>query len=145
MSGETVFHNPPTPILKKGRWKPLKLLFFWLEVIYQAWDADETLRRELKVRRAVEYFWRTSRCFIWWWITMSNTWYYFSSKMIWQVDIKDAKMSSVLNLISKRFLNINFLCIFFMNYWWVWEEVLKPLWSEWWSHVLHFHLLKPIV
>ena len=47
MSGETVFHNPPTPILKKGRWKLLRLLFFWQEVIYQAWDPDETLRREL--------------------------------------------------------------------------------------------------
>ena len=30
---------------------------------------DETPRRELKIRRAAEYFWRTSRCFIWWWNT----------------------------------------------------------------------------
>ena len=31
---------------------------------------DETLRRELKMRRPVEYFWRTSGCFIWWWKTL---------------------------------------------------------------------------
>jgi len=31
MSGETVFHNPPAPILEKGRWKPLQLLFFGLK------------------------------------------------------------------------------------------------------------------
>ena len=56
MSGETFFPNPPTPILKKGRWNPFKITVFWLEVIYQAWDADETLRRELKIWHAVEYF-----------------------------------------------------------------------------------------
>ena len=56
--------------------------------IYQAWDAvfhhhfDETLRRELKIRRAAEYLWRTSRCFLWWWITVLNASYYFSNKMI---------------------------------------------------------------
>ena len=55
---------------------------------------DETLRRELKIRRAAEYFWRTSRCFIWWWNTVSNAWYYFSNKMILEGEIKDAKMSS---------------------------------------------------
>ena len=29
---------------------------------------------------------------------------------------------AVFHLISKHSLNINFLCIFFMNYWWVWED-----------------------
>ena len=43
---------------------------------------DKRLRRELKKRRAAEYFWRASRCFIWWWNTVSNAWYYFSNKMI---------------------------------------------------------------
>ena len=43
---------------------------------------DKTPRRELKIRRVAEYFWRTSRCFIWWWNTVSNAWYYFSNKMI---------------------------------------------------------------
>ena len=55
---------------------------------------DETPRRELKIRRAAEYFWRTSRCFIWWWNTVSNAWYYFSNKMILEGEIKDAEMSS---------------------------------------------------
>ena len=55
---------------------------------------DETPRRELKIRRAAEYFWRTSRCFIWWWNTVSNTWYCFSKKMILERELKDAKMSS---------------------------------------------------
>ena len=32
--------------------------------------------------------------FIWWWNTVSNAWYYFSNKMILEVEIKDAKMSS---------------------------------------------------
>ena len=55
---------------------------------------DETPRRELKIRRAAEYFWRTLRCFIWWWNTVSNAWYYFSNKMILEGEIKDAEMSS---------------------------------------------------
>ena len=58
------------------------------------WDRDETLRRELKIRLAAEYFWRISRCFIWWWNTVSNAWYYFSNKMILEIGIKDAKLSS---------------------------------------------------
>ena len=55
---------------------------------------DETLRRELKIWGAAEYFWRTSRCFIQWWNTVSNAWYYFSNKMILEGEIKDAKTSS---------------------------------------------------
>ena len=51
---------------------------------------DETPRRELKIRRAAEYFWRTSRCFIWWWNTVSNVWYFFSNKIIFEGEIKDA-------------------------------------------------------
>ncbi len=38
----------------------------------------QTPRRELKVRRAAEYFWRTSRCFEMWWTTLSSCWYIFS-------------------------------------------------------------------
>ena len=37
---------------------------------------------------------RTSSWFIWWWITVSNAWYYFSNKMILDGEIKDAKMAS---------------------------------------------------
>ena len=81
---------------------------------------DETPRRKLKIRHAVKYFWSTLRCFIWWWNTVLNAWYYFSNKMILDREIKDAKMSSF-HLISKHSLNINFLCIFLMNYEWVLE------------------------
>ena len=76
---------------------------------------DETPRRKLKIRRAAEYFWRTSRSFIWWWNTVSNAWYYVSNKMILEGEIKDAKLRSF-HLISKHSLYINFFCIFFMNY-----------------------------
>ena len=55
---------------------------------------DETLRRELKIQCAAEYFWRTARCFIWWWDTVSNARYYFSNKTILEGEIKDAKLSS---------------------------------------------------
>ena len=88
---------------------------------------DETLRRELKIRRAAEYFWRTSRCFIWWWNDVSNAWYYFSNKMTLEGEIKDVKIA-VFHLISKHSLNINFLCISFMNYHWVWEVCIIFSW-----------------
>ena len=55
---------------------------------------DKTPRRELKIQHAVEYFWQTSRCFIWWWNTVSNAWYCFSNKMISEGEIKDTKLSS---------------------------------------------------
>ena len=55
---------------------------------------DETLTRELKIRRAAVYFWRTSRCSISWWNIVSNAWYSFSNKIILEEEIKDAKMSS---------------------------------------------------
>ena len=63
-------------------------------VIYQTWDAvfhHQMKHREIrKIRRAAEYFWRTSRCFIWWWNTVSNVWYFFSNKIIFEGEIKDA-------------------------------------------------------
>ena len=55
---------------------------------------DETLRIELKIQGVVEYFWQTSRCFIQWWNTVLNAWYYLSNKMILEGEIKDAKTSS---------------------------------------------------
>ena len=57
-------------------------------------SADETLRRGLKMRRAAEYFWPTSRSFIWWWNTVPNAWYYVSDNIIFEGEIKDAKTSS---------------------------------------------------
>ena len=83
---------------------------------------NKTLRRELKIKRAVAS--RTSRCSFWRWNTMSNAWYYFSKKMIYQEKLRMQKWA-VLHLISKHSLNMNFLSIFFMNYWWVWEVQMK--------------------
>ena len=86
-------------------------------------SVDETLRRELKIRHAVEYFWRTSRYFICWWNTVLNAWYYFLNKVILE-EIKDAKMSSF-SPDFQHSLNINFLCIFFMNYQWDWRHKIN--------------------
>ena len=76
---------------------------------------DETPRRELKIWSTMEYFWWTLRCFICWRNTVSNAWYYFSNKIILEGETKDAKMSSF-SCDFKTLININFLCIFFMNY-----------------------------
>ena len=38
----------------------------------------QTPRRELKIRRAAEYFWRNSRCLDSRWNTVSSVWYIFS-------------------------------------------------------------------
>ena len=91
---------------------------------------DETLRRELKIRRAAA--WRTSRCFFWRSNTMSNAWYYFSNKKILDREIKDVKMSSFSSdyqtlpiyflAPATQAIDFNFLCIFFTNYRWVWEQ-----------------------
>ena len=60
-------------------------------------------------------------------LTVSNAW---SNKMILPGEIKDAEMSnSIFHLISKHSLNINFLCIFLMNYWWVWEVWNRCKWT----------------
>ena len=86
------------------------------------WSPDKTPRRELKIRRPAEYFWRTSRCFIWWWNTVSNAWYYFSNKMALEGEIKDSKKSSFssdFQTLIKHLLK--FPCIFFLNYQWVWK------------------------
>ena len=47
-------------------------------------------------------------------ITSQRKWFY-------QEKLRMQKWA-VFHLISKHSLNINFLCIFFMNYWWVWES-----------------------
>ena len=48
----------------------------------QSSSPDETPRREFRIPHAAEYFWRTSRCFIWWRSTVPNAWYYFSKEII---------------------------------------------------------------
>ena len=53
-----------------------------INVIYQTWETVfhhiSKQRRELKIRRAAEYFWRNSRCLEMWWNTVSSVWYIFS-------------------------------------------------------------------
>ena len=114
---------------------------------------DETLRRELKIRHAAGYFWRTLRCFIWWLNTVSNAQYYFSNKMIFEGEIKDAKMRSF-HLISKHSSNINFLCIFsiinelLMSFWMIshlWDYCLAYEWGQGLQTSLKGSLFNPIV
>ena len=50
-------------------------------------------------------------------ITSQTKWFY-------QKKLRMQKWA-VLHLISKHSLNMNFLSIFFMNYWWVWEVQMK--------------------
>jgi len=47
---------------------------------------------------------------------VSSARYYFLKKMILEGEIKDAKMSSFSSDFQTQTLNINFLCVFFMNY-----------------------------
>ena len=102
------------PFLGKGIWGRLSCNISSMRGSVSS--PDETLRRELKIRRAAEYFWWTSRCFIEWWNAVSNAWYCFSNKMILEGEIKDAKMSSF----SYDFQTL-------MNYWWAWEGTLGDL------------------
>jgi len=44
----------------------------------RVWPHFQTPRRELKIRRAAEYFWRTSRCLEMWSNTVLSFWYIFS-------------------------------------------------------------------
>ena len=92
-----------------------------------------TEKRVENVRRAAEYSWWTLRyCFIYWWNTVSNAWYYFSNKKILDREIKDVKMSSFssdyqtlpiyFRAPATQAIDFNFLCIFFTNYRWVWEQ-----------------------
>ena len=77
-----------------------------------------TEKRELKIRRAAEYFWRISRCSIWWRNTVPNAWYYSSNKMILRGEIKDAKMrrfSSDFQTLIKRLFPLYFLYDLLMN------------------------------
>ena len=59
-----------------------------------------------------EYSWRTSRCFIWWWNTVSNALYYFSNKMILegQVKKKISRFSSAFQTRIKHWFPLYFLC-----------------------------------
>ena len=106
---------------------------------------DETLRRELKIWCASEYFWWTSRCFIWWWNTasnaVSNAWHYFSNKVIVEREIKVAKMSSFSSHFQTLIKHYFPLCFLY--------ELLMSLRSSFWACsqgmlwlnlALHLHL-----
>ena len=92
-----------------------------------------TEKRVENVRRAAEYSWWTLRyCFIYWWNIVSNAWYYFSNKKILDREIKNVKLSSFSSdyqtlpiyflAPATQAIDFNFLCIFFTNYRWVWEQ-----------------------
>ena len=61
-----------------------------------------------EVQRSI---WRISRCFIWWWNTVSSAWYYFSNKMILDRELRMQKWA-VFHLVSKHSLNINLFACF---------------------------------
>jgi len=47
----------------------------------------QILRGELKIRRTVEYFWRTSKSLEMWWATVYNVWYIFSEEATTNVTV----------------------------------------------------------
>ena len=46
-------------------------------------------------------------------------------KWFYKEKLRMQNVRAAFHLISQHSLNINFLCIVFMNYWWVWEVTLK--------------------
>ena len=46
-------------------------------------------------------------------------------KWFYKEKLRMQNVRAAFHLISQHSLNINFLCIFFMNYWWVWEVTVK--------------------
>ena len=88
----------------------------YLILLYQAWDAlfchqMKHQEESWKCDAQWKYFWWISRCFIWWWNTVSSAWYYFSNKMILEREIRTQKWA-VFHLVSKHSLNINLLACF---------------------------------
>ena len=74
-------------LLKWQKWyieHTLRLLFLVTSNLSNTRDSVSsdflTLRRELKIRRTAEYFWRNSRCLEIGWNTVSSVWYIFSIK-----------------------------------------------------------------
>ena len=68
----------------------------------------QTPRRELKIRRAAEYFWQNSRCLEMWWNTVSDVWYIFSIES--KPKEKTEKIKSLMQVFD------DFLCYNLMNY-----------------------------
>ena len=69
------------------------------QVIYQTWDAvfhhqmkhrEESWKYDAQ-RSIFDELWGDElHYFIWWWNTVSNVWYFFSNKIIFEGEIKDA-------------------------------------------------------
>ena len=56
--------------------------FVWEEISnirHSVSSPDETPRSSWKILRCASYFQLSSRCFIWWWNTVSHVWYITSS------------------------------------------------------------------
>ena len=70
------------------------LLFLARKVKNKSFFTRSNTKKIDKNTTRSEVFWRTLRCLIWWWNTLSNVWYYFSNKTIFDREIKDAKPSS---------------------------------------------------
>ena len=88
-----------------------------LNVIYQAWDA--VFYHQMKHREPL-------------WSIFDKLWGHPEETLSKKLDItsqtkwfsrEKLRMQkwTVFHLISKQWFNINFLCIFFMNYYWGWE------------------------
>ena len=91
----------------RDNWNCYALSIFRVFILLASSDSDKLcvnaakrVNKDLPIRRVAEYFWRISRCFIWWWNTVSNAWHYLSNKMILELEIKDAKLSSFSNTIK---------------------------------------------
>ena len=100
--------------------------------IYLAWDAvfHHQMRQDWKTEKRVEnttrrrsgVFLTNQRCFIWWWNIVSQCLILLLKHWKWLYKKKSRMQKwAVFHLISKHSLNINFLCIFFLTYQWVWE------------------------
>ena len=100
-----------------------------VEVIYQAWEAVFSSPDAWNTEKRVESTMRSG--------VFSTNFKVFHLVMkhrveclilhLKQNDFRRMQKWAVLHLISKHSLNINFLCIFFVNYWWVWEVVSPNL------------------
>ena len=84
---------------------------------------DEIPRKELKIRRAAEYVWRTSRCFIWWCHTVSML--DITSQIKWFFYQKTLRMQklAVFHLILDTYQTL----IFFVFSLWIIDEFEKKI------------------
>ena len=82
---------------------------------------DETLKKRVENMTCRGVFLMNLRCFIWWTLCWMLD---ITSPTKWRLKKEKLRMQKwgVFHLISKHSLNNYFLCIFFINYWWVWED-----------------------